>query len=170
MRPAPARDVGKLMADQRNCTVVHREFAGDQVEQGRLAGAVWADDQPPLAGLDIKVEAASNTQSAERFLQAADRQSRHGAPRFLLLRGSRQRRTRRSVPGTNPSGMKITMATKIAPSRKFHRSMNPLTTVLTTTTSAAPTIGPSRLAGPPAITISRTSAEDVSDKVCGLMN
>ena len=38
------------------------------------------------------------------------------------------------------------------------------------TTSAAPTIGPSSVAGPPAITISSTSAEAVSAVVCGLMN
>ena len=62
------------------------------------------------------------------------------------------------------------MATKMAPSRKFHRSMKPLTTVLTTTTSAAPTIGPSSVPAPPEITISSTSAEEVRASVCGLMN
>jgi len=49
------------------------------------------------------------------------------------------------------------MATKIAPSRKFQRSMKPETTVLTATTSVAPTIGPSSVPGPPEITISSTS-------------
>ena len=39
------------------------------------------------------------------------------------------------------------MATKIAPSRKFQRSMKPLTTVFTTTTSAEPTMGPEQGAG-----------------------
>ena len=62
------------------------------------------------------------------------------------------------------------MATKMAPSRKFQRSMKPLTTFLTTTTSAAPTIGPSSVPAPPEITISSTSAEEVSASVCGLMN
>ena len=62
------------------------------------------------------------------------------------------------------------MATKMAPSRKFQRSMKPLTTLWTTTTSVAPTIGPSSVPAPPEITISSTSAEAVSDSVCGLMN
>ena len=62
------------------------------------------------------------------------------------------------------------MATKIAPSRKFQRSMKPLTTFFTTTTRPAPTIGPSSVPGPPEITISSTSADEVSDSVCGLMN
>ena len=62
------------------------------------------------------------------------------------------------------------MATKMAPSSKFQRSMKPLTTLFTTTTSAAPTIGPSSVPAPPEITISSTSAEEVSASVCGLMN
>ena len=37
---------------------VGRQFAGDQVEQRRLAGAVRADDQPPFAGLDVEVDVA----------------------------------------------------------------------------------------------------------------
>ena len=62
------------------------------------------------------------------------------------------------------------MATKIAPSRKFQRSMKPLTTLLTITTRPAPTIGPSKVPAPPEITISSTSADEVSASVCGLMN
>jgi hypothetical protein len=41
---------------------------------------------------------------------------------------------------------------------------------LTTTTSPAPKIGPSSVPAPPEITISRTSAEEVRARVCGLMN
>jgi hypothetical protein len=37
------------------------------------------------------------------------------------------------------------------------------------TTMAAPTIGPSRVAVPPEITISSASAEDCSCATCGLM-
>ena len=62
------------------------------------------------------------------------------------------------------------MATKMAPSRKFQRSRKPDTTLLTTTTSAAPTIGPSSVPAPPEITISSTSAEAVRSSACGLMN
>src|SRR6185503_8054755 len=80
------------------------------------------------------------------------------------------RRQRRTVPGTNPSGMKTTITTKIAPSTKFQRSMWALATFLTTTTSAAPVIGPSRVAVPPAITIRSASADAVSATACGLTN
>ena len=62
------------------------------------------------------------------------------------------------------------MATKMAPSSMFQRSMKPLTTLLTMTTSAAPTIGPSSVPAPPEITISSTSAEAVRSIACGLMN
>ena len=63
------------------------------------------------------------------------------------------------------------MATKIAPSRKFQRSMKPLTTVLTTTTSAgADDRAQASVPAPPEITISSTSADEVSASVCGLMN
>ena len=66
--------------------------------------------------------------------------------------------------------MNTTITTKMAPSMKFHRSMWALTTFLMMTTSAAPAIGPSRVAVPPAITIKSASADAVSATTCGLTN
>ncbi len=48
--------------------------------------------------------------------------------------------------------------------------MKPDTTLLTTTTKVAPTIGPNKVPAPPEITISNTSAEAVRSSACGLMN
>ena len=62
------------------------------------------------------------------------------------------------------------MATKMKPSSMFQRSRKPLTTLLTTITIAAPTIGPNRVPAPPEITISSASAEAVRSSACGLMN
>src|SRR5262249_30022170 len=132
-----------------------------------------------LAGLDIEIDTAGDLQATKRFAQAGDCQRSHGlasappviAPVAALRpRFAQARRHKRAVPGTSPSGIRMTMATKIAPSRKFQRPIKPLTTVLTTTTSAAPTIGPSNVPAPPEITMRSTSAEDVSASVCGLMN
>ena len=66
--------------------------------------------------------------------------------------------------------MNTTMATKMAPSTKFQRSMYALATFFMTTTRAAPAIGPSSVAVPPEITISSASAEAVSATACGLTN
>src|SRR5664280_1549100 len=175
MRAAPARRLGNVLPEQMDRAFVGRDLAGDQIEQRGLAGAVGADDQPAFARLDIEIDIAGDAQAAERFTQAADGERAHGLPSgagalagaFILRQASRHSR---ALPGTRPSGIKMTMATKMAPSRKFQRSRKPLTTVLTTTTSAAPTIGPNSVPAPPEITISSTSAEEVSASVCGLMN
>ncbi len=66
--------------------------------------------------------------------------------------------------------MKTTMITNTAPRTKFQRSMYALATFLITTTSAAPTMGPSNVPVPPAITINSASAEAVSATACGLTN
>src|SRR3974390_883912 len=158
-----------------NRSTVGRDFASDQVEQRGLAGHVRADDQPPLARRDIEIDVIGDVQAAERLAEAREGERAHGLasvattlPGKLFFRHISCHS--RALPGTRPSGIIMTIATKIAPSRKFQRSMKPLTTVLTATTRAAPTIGPSRVPAPPEITISSTSAEDVSASVCGLMN
>ena len=59
------------------------------------------------------------------------------------------------MPDTSPSGMNTTMTTKIAPRRKFQRSMYALATFLMTTTSAAPAIG-------------GAAGDDHQERLCGL--
>ena len=49
-----------------------RVDAGNQVEQGRLAGAVRTDDAEDLILLDAEVEAADDIQTAEGLAEAID--------------------------------------------------------------------------------------------------
>src|SRR5665213_161853 len=176
MGTPPARHARDVLAVQMHRAAVGRQFAGDEIEQRGFAGTVRANDQPPFARLDIQVDAARDTQAAEGFVETADGERAHAGVSVLavaLTAGVRLRKANRhsrALPGTSPSGIKMTMATKMAPSRKFQRSMKPDTTVLMTTTSVAPTTGPSKVPGPPEITISSTSADEVSASVCGLMN
>src|SRR6516164_1003977 len=112
-----------------NRTGIRRELASNQVEQRSLARAVWPVDQAALALFDIEVHVASDAQSAERFSEPVDDQSAHcRGPAVigkfdLVLALSRQiERVSRATPGTRPSGINTTIATKIAPSMKFQRS------------------------------------------------
>src|SRR6516165_4092541 len=112
-----------------NRTSIRRELAGNQVEQSGLARAVWSDDQAALALFDIEVDVASDAQSAERFGEPVDDQSAHcrgpaAIGKFDLAPALPRQieRVSRATPGTRPSGMNTTIATKIAPSIKFQRS------------------------------------------------
>src|SRR5581483_8454698 len=100
---------------------------GDEIEQRGFAGAVRTDDQPALAGFDRQIDAAGDAETAERFAQTADGECAHGIRSTdrttfgrLILRTAE--RNSRATPGTRPSGMNTTMATKIAPSMKFQRT------------------------------------------------
>jgi hypothetical protein len=66
-----SRDV---LVEQGDRAAVGGQLAGDQVEERGLAGAVGADDEPALAGLDEQVDVGRDTQPAERLRQLADRQ------------------------------------------------------------------------------------------------
>src|SRR5690242_7266149 len=132
MGAAARRQASQLLVEKRHRAGVGFEFAGDEIEQRRLAGAVGADDQAPLARRNDEIEAAGDAQTAEGFLELMDRQRGHGVwPREVgsaavagvLARALSKRRMSRVVPGTKPSGMKITIATKIAPSSMFQRVM-----------------------------------------------
>src|SRR5436190_1763915 len=99
-------------------------------------GDVPADDEPTLARLDVQVDVGGDAQAAECLAELVDGERTHcvGSAGFgsalaasttlLRRRNARQPcRHSRAVPGTRPSGIRMTMATKIAPSRKFQRSM-----------------------------------------------
>src|SRR6201981_34126 len=112
-----------------NRTGIRRDLAGDQVEQRGLARAVWSDDQAAFALFNIEVDIARDAQSAERFGEPVDDQSAHcrgpavsGKFALVLALPRQIERVSRTTPGTRPSGMKTTIATKIAPSMKFQRS------------------------------------------------
>ena len=123
----------QLLAEQRDRAAIGPHLAGDQVEERGLAGAVGADDEAAFAGLDAQADRAGDAQAAEGFVEIADDQRAHGASAFCEgppaagAAGGRSalsaQRARRTEPGTSPSGMNTTMATKIAPSSMFQRSI-----------------------------------------------
>src|SRR6185312_9193994 len=132
MRAAAARQAGDVFAEEPDAAAIRPELAGDEVEQRRLARAVGADDQAALARRDIEVHIGGDTQAAEGFDQVAQLERAHPAlpppvRSAAAARGPRRRdqahRHSRTEPGTKPSGMKMTMATKIAPSTRFQRSI-----------------------------------------------
>src|SRR2546421_3219840 len=71
-----ARDVASHELDR---TAVGRDLPRDQVEERGLAGAVGADDQPPLADRDVEIDACGDTQAAESLAQGSDSEGGHGA-------------------------------------------------------------------------------------------
>src|SRR6185437_2702396 len=123
----------QLLVKQRHRAGIGFELAGDEIEQRRLAGAVGTDDQTPLARREFEIEAAGDTQAAEGFFEFMDRQRGHGAGfssvdrtvagavADFLPRPLMNSRKSCPVPGTRPSGMNMTMATKIAPNIMFQR-------------------------------------------------
>src|ERR1700739_1924288 len=112
-----------------NRTGIRRDLAGHQVEQRGLARAVWPDNQAAFAWFDIEVDVAGDAQSTEGFGEPVDDQSAHcrgpaviGKFALVLARVRQIALVSRTTPGTRPSGMNTTIATKIAPSMKFQRS------------------------------------------------
>ena len=83
----------------------------------------------PLQRARQRCPALPEPRHAQARSRGPSRRSPHPAPPgepAAVARGRSAaitRRQRRTVPGTSPSGMKTTITTKIAPSRKFHRSM-----------------------------------------------
>src|SRR5262249_45854784 len=119
--PAAARDARDVPIEERDRAAVGPELAGDEVEERGLAGAVRADDESPLAGFDAEVDGGGDAQAAERLLEATQGERGHGprsspaAPTGATARGRAiavAQRASRAVPGTSPSGMKMTMTTK----------------------------------------------------------
>ncbi len=134
MAALAARRAGDVAAEQRHRAGVGRDLAGDEIEQGGLAGAVRSDDQTAFAGGDVKTDIGGDAQAAERLAQIADgkRGRGHGfgpvadaavlpAVLFCRFAACHAERVSRTAPGTSPSGMNTTMATKMAPSMKFQR-------------------------------------------------
>src|SRR5262249_30847244 len=119
----------QVAAEERDRSGIGPELAGDEVEERRLAGAVRPDDEASLARLDDEVDGVGDAQAAERFGEAAHGEGRPRRPstgRDAAVGLGRKRaaahRKSRAEPGTRPSGMKMTMTTKIAPSSMFQRS------------------------------------------------
>src|SRR5438105_13403280 len=76
-RAPPGGNAGDVAVEQRDRPAIGPELAGDQVEERRLAGAVRADDQSPLARLDGEIHRVGDAETAERFVEPADEERAH---------------------------------------------------------------------------------------------
>src|SRR3569832_1407428 len=122
MRALIRRKRRDVFAEQSDLTGVRPHVAADLVEQRGLPGAVGADDQPPLTGLDRKRHALRDLQAAERLVQADDLKRKGGCGC-----GHDDRPRKRAVsfcrPGTMPVGITSTMKRNTRPSSMFQRSI-----------------------------------------------
>ena len=110
----------------------------DDVEQRRLAGAVRADERVDAAASDLARDIVKRQVAAEALADA----STCGAARSSCHRGAR----------SSPSGRQIATTTSSAPKKVMRQSWTKRSNSGSRVTIAAPTTGPSGLAGPPSTT------------------
>jgi hypothetical protein len=65
----PLRD---FLVEKEDLSRIAAQVPGDQIEERGLPGAVRADDQPPLALLDLERDVVDGGQAAEGLLQVLD--------------------------------------------------------------------------------------------------
>src|SRR5690606_33986635 len=91
------------LAGQREAAAVGRVQAGDDVEEGRLAGAVRADEAVDLTALDGNADVGQRLQAAEAFGNAPYFEDRFRHAR-LLAQGLIDM-GREASPGTSSAGV-----------------------------------------------------------------
>jgi len=67
-----ARPLGHVLTKQHDLSGGRRENSGDQIEQGRLAGAVRSDDGLAIAGHDLERDVAHGAQAAEALRECPE--------------------------------------------------------------------------------------------------
>ena len=100
---------GDVAAGKPDRTGVRAEYARNQVEDRRLARAVWTNQADDRAGLDREAYALNRLQAAEALGNALDLEQRraHGLPSASLKRFLSQ--------GHRPAGCSITISSSAAP-------------------------------------------------------
>ena len=74
-----------LLARDDEPSAIRRSAAGQDMHQGRLAGAVMADDADAFACTDREIDAVQSADSAEGFLDAVEVDERRAAARHGSL-------------------------------------------------------------------------------------
>src|SRR5260370_41130633 len=74
---------GNVESAKPNRATIRLVEAGEQVEKGRLPGAIWPDDANDLAGIDREIDLVRGGHSAEALHQSLHVEQ-------WLLRGNRQ--------------------------------------------------------------------------------
>ena len=104
-------DAGDALSPKQNLAVARHEEPGEQIDQGRLAGAVRPDDRDELVGCNSDADILERAECAVSFADPAGFEERaHAAAR----------RFGRSMSGMAaiPPGKPMTMMARIAPSTK----------------------------------------------------
>src|SRR5262249_41137563 len=105
---------------------VRRQHPREQVEQGGLAGAVWADDADPVAARDASREVAHDRALAVRFADPLRRGNK--PPRELRLRCRHSRRSWGAAPFAMllPQRMELAEPPLIAGAARGHPVAQPV--------------------------------------------
>src|SRR5689334_19376973 len=79
-RSAMRRQPRQVTTEEMNLSVRRLNFAADQAEEGRLAGAVWANDRPALARCDGEAHAVHGAKAIKRLRHVRKAQSKTMRP------------------------------------------------------------------------------------------
>ncbi len=117
--PDAARgEPGDVLPGEHDAAAVGGELPANHVEDGRLAGAVRADDGDELARLDGERHAARSHHAAERLVEPLDAEQAHGAaPVAAGVLVVRRARSCNRAP-TMPRGNASTMAMMASPNSR----------------------------------------------------
>src|SRR5262245_20005441 len=107
-------EAGDLLAAEEDLPGIRPQHAGHQVDQGRLAGAVRADQRVARTLRQHEVDAARDHERAEALVEPTGGEHRHGHARFR-----RHDAPSRMSPPRIPLGRSITTATSSNPIQKY---------------------------------------------------
>src|ERR1700677_1222358 len=120
-----------------------RENPGEEIDERRLAGAVWSDQGLPGAGLNRERHIVGRDQGTETALEATrlERRSAHTIPR-RAARGATRAMSRRGAAAirSRPASTRMTKASPIQNSQ--YSGVAAEITSLNTMNAAAPMIPP----------------------------
>src|SRR5689334_3118908 len=114
------RKVGDLGTEKPDQSGVGSKIAADLIEQCRLAGAIWSDDQPPLAWPNLERHVLCDGQTPKGLPEIDDLQRVFGVGH---RRSPRTDAISLLKPGTMPAGMTRTINRNTSPSSMFQRSI-----------------------------------------------
>ncbi len=121
-------ETGDVAPGKEDASVVGREQAGDEIEQGGLAGAVRADDGVQPSARERVAQVVDRDEAAEALGETLDAQDRlaHGSTCTLVLMG---------IPDSPRGSRSVTAA-----SQSRHSPTSPLGAKITTRMATRPTI------------------------------
>src|SRR6185369_13497640 len=156
---------GDVGAGKEDRAAVARELAAELRDQGRLAGAVRADQGMDFASVDAQVDAVGRDQPAEALLEAAHVEQRRG--RRVPGHDSDGARRRVHRP-TMPWRANSTTASRTQPVQNSWCSVVDASTSCSSSSVAAPARPPQTVPTPPRITMTISVPDCVQWSAFGL--